>query len=60
VPLVQVKDTRIDPERFQRPHTADAQNDFLLDAGLTVAAVEARRQLAIPWRVFLEAGVEEV
>ena len=60
VPFVEVKDAGIDAERLERAHAADAEDDLLLDAGLAIAAVEARRQLAIPRRVLLEAGVEQV
>jgi hypothetical protein len=44
----------------QRAHAADAEDDLLLDARLAVAAVEPRRQLAVPRRVLLEVGVEQV
>src|SRR2546423_8929055 len=37
-----------DAERLERPDAADAENDLLLDARLAIAAVEARRELAIP------------
>ena len=47
-------------ERAQRAHAADAEDDLLLHAGLAIAAVEARGQLAIPGRVLLEIGVEQV
>ena len=33
------------------PHAADAEDDLLLQPGLAVAAVQARRELAIPRRV---------
>ena len=48
VPFVQVKDRRRHAERLQRPDAADAEDDLLLDARLAVAAVQARRQLAVP------------
>ncbi len=60
VAFVQVVDGRVRAERAQRAHAADAEHDLLLDAGLAVAAVEARRQLAVPRRVLLEVGVEQV
>ena len=47
------------PSARKRADAADAEDDFLLDAGLAIAAVEARRQLAIPRRVFREVGVEQ-
>ena len=47
------------PSARKRAHAADAEDDFLLDARLAIAAVEARRQLAIPRRVLGEIGVEQ-
>ena len=44
---------------FSDAHAADAEDDLLLDAGFAIAAVEPRRELAIPGRVLLEIGVEE-
>ena len=60
VPFVQVKDRRIGAERLERADAADAEDDFLLDAGLAIAAVEPRREFAIPRRVLGEIGVQEV
>ena len=40
MPLVQVVDVRLDPERSERPHAADAEQQLLADAVLAVAAVE--------------------
>ena len=60
VPFVQVPDRRRRAERLERADAADAEDDFLLDARLAVAAVEPRRQLAVPRRVLLEIGVEQV
>ena len=59
VAFVQVPHRRLDAQRAQRPHAADAEDDFLLDARLAIAAVEARRQLAVPGRVLVEVGVEQ-
>ena len=59
VAFVQVPHRRRDAERAQRAHAADAENDLLLDARLAIAAVEPRRQLAIPRRVLREIGVEQ-
>ena len=58
--LVQVKDRRFDAERAQGANAADAEDDFLLDARLAIAAVQPRRQLAVPGRVLLEVRVEQV
>ena len=60
VAFVQVEDAGFDAERLQRADAADAEDDLLLDARLAIAAVEPRRQLAIPRRVLLEVGVEQV
>ena len=40
VPLVQVEDVRLDPERRQRADAADAEQQLLADPMLAVAAVE--------------------
>ena len=58
--LVQVPDGRRWPERAQRADAADAEDDLLLDARLAVAAVQARRERAIPRGVLFEIGVEQV
>ncbi len=60
MPLVEVPDLRHGAERLEGAHAADAEDDLLLDARLTVAAVEARGQLAVPRRVLFEVGVEQV
>ena len=59
VPFVQVPHRGRDAQRAQRAHAADAEDHLLLDAHLAVAAVEARRELAIPRRVLREIGVEQ-
>ena len=60
VAFVQMPDGRRDAERPERADAADAEDDFLLQARLPVAAVETRREVAILRRVLLEAGVEQV
>ncbi len=60
VPLVEVPRRRVRAHRFQRTYAADAEDDLLLDARFAVAAVEPRRQLAIPRRVLFEIGVEQI
>ena len=40
VPLVQVEDVRVDPERRERADAADAEQQLLADAVLAIAAVE--------------------
>ena len=48
------------PMALSARYAADAENDFLLDSRLAIAAVEARqRALAIPGRVLFEIRVEE-
>ena len=59
-PSLRWKTPGFDAERLERAHAADAEDDFLLDARLAIAAVEARRQLAVPRRVLLEVGVEQI
>ena len=59
-PSLRWKTAGIDAERLQRAHAADAEDDFLLDAGLAVAAVQPRRQLAVPGRVLFERRVEQI
>src|SRR5262249_20174011 len=60
VPLVEMVDRRRYAHRLQNANAADAENDLLLHARLAIAAVEARRELAIPWRVLFEIGVEKI
>ena len=60
VAFVEVKDRRARAERLQRANAADAEDDFLLDSRFAIAAVEPRRQLAVPRRVLFEIGVEQV
>ena len=59
VPFVEVIDRRLGAQRLEHAHAADAEDDLLLHARLAIAAVEARRQLAIPRRVLLEVRVEQ-
>ncbi len=60
VAFVQVKHAGADAECLQRAHAADAEDDFLLDARFAIAAVQPRRQLAIPRRVLFEIRVEQI
>jgi hypothetical protein len=59
VALIQVPHRRLDAHRAQHEHASQAQHHFLLNPGFLVAAVQARRQLAIPRRVGLHVGVEQ-
>ena len=58
-PFVEMPHRRLDAERAQHAHAADAEDDLLLDPRLAVAAVERGRELAIPRRVLIEVGVEQ-
>src|SRR5688572_29528407 len=60
VPFVQMKDQGIRPERLQRPDAPDAEDDLLLNARFTIAAVEPRREFAVPGYVFFEVGIEQI
>ncbi len=60
VAFVHVEDRRLDPHRAQQPHPADAQEDFLHDAGGTVAAVHVQRQVSEGLLVVRQIGVEQV
>ncbi len=60
VPLVDVPDGRLVPERDERAHAADAEHDFLLEARLAVAAVEPVRDAAVGVAVVRDVGVEHV
>ena len=60
VPFVQVIDARRDAQGLQRPDAADAQHQFLADAGAVVAAVEPAGQLAVFGAVALDVAVEQV
>ena len=42
VALVHVKDFRVDSERAERFHAADAEHDLLADAHFEIAAVKLR------------------
>src|SRR5439155_3016360 len=48
VALVEMKDGGIRSERLERPHATDAEDDLLLNARLAIAAVQPRREFAIP------------
>ena len=60
VPLVHVPDGRLDAQRAQRAHAADAQHELLRDAHLHVAAVQPGRQLPIGRRVLLDIRVHQI
>ena len=60
MPFVHVPDRRLQTQRPQHPHPADAQHHLLRDAHLLVAAVQPGRQLPIGGRVLLDVGVHQV
>ena len=60
VPFVQVIDRGLVAHGLQHAHAANAKNDLLLHARLAIATVQARREVAVPWRVLLEVGIEQV
>ncbi len=59
VAFVEMPGGWLDAHRLERSHAADAEDDLLLDSRLAIAAVEARRELAIPGRVLFEIRIEE-
>ena len=59
-PSLRCQTAGADPSAFSARTPPIAEDDFLLHARLAIAAVEARRQLAIPRRVLFEIGVEQV
>src|SRR4029077_16188718 len=60
VTLVQVPHRRLDAERTQRAHAADAENHLLANARRVVPAVEAVRDVAVRGRILRAVGVEQV
>ena len=58
--LVDVPDGGRDTQRAQCAHAADAEHDFLLDAGGAVATVEPAADLAVRRRIGLDIAVEQV
>ena len=59
VPFVQVIDSGLVAHGLQHPHAANAKNDLLLHACLAIATA-ARREVAVPWRVLFEVGIEQI
>ena len=60
VALVGVEHLRVEPERLQRAHAADAEQDLLADAVLGVAAVQAVGHRATFRGVAVDVGVQQV
>ena len=61
VALVHMVDGRLDAHSLQRAITADAQQDFLADAEVLIAAVQLVRDVAIlRARVLRDVGIEQI
>src|SRR2546425_9802540 len=58
--FVQMPDLRIDAERAEHAHAADAEHPFLPESPLRRAGVETRGELAIGGVVAIEIGVEQI
>ena len=59
MPLVQVPHRRLDAHGTQCAHAAKTEDNLLLEPHILVAAVEPRRELPVPRRVFFEVGVQQ-
>src|SRR5665213_560468 len=59
VAFVHVERGRLDAQRAQQPHAADAQQNLLHDARGAVAAINARRQVAVKLLVLRQVRVEQ-
>ncbi len=60
VAFVHVEDGGLEVHGFKRAHAADAENDFLADARVVIAAVKLARDPAIfRARIFGRVGIEE-
>ena len=59
-PSLRCQAAGVDAHRLQRADAADAEDDLLLHARFAIAAVEPRRQLAVPRGVLLQIGVEQI
>ena len=60
MPLVHVEHRRLEAERAQRAHAADAEHELLPQPVRAVAAVEPVGDRARPVRVAVDVGVEQV
>ena len=60
MPFIGMPHGRLEAQRPQHAHAADAQDDLLKDTHLLVAAVQARGQFAIPGRVRFHISVHQV
>ena len=57
--LVEVPDGRLDAERPERPHAADAEDELLVEAHLAAADVEDVGDRPVGLGVLREVGVEQ-
>ena len=60
MPLVHVPSGRLESDRMQRAHTADAEHDLLLDASALVSAVKPVGDVAVLCVVVVQIGVEQI
>ena len=51
MPFVEMPGGRHQAQGFQEPDPPDAEDDLLLNAGFTIAAIETSRELPVPGRV---------
>ena len=58
--LIHVEHVRLDPERGESFHAADAEYDFLAHAHLEVAAVKLCSDASVLRVVFRNVGVEKI
>ena len=58
--FVHVKNFRVDAERAERFHAADAEHHFLAHPHFEIAAVELRRDQTILGAVFRRIGIEQI
>ena len=60
MPLIDVPDCRLKPQRLQGAHTPYAKNDFLFHAHHLVAAIQSVGDVAVTWAVARQIGVQQV
>src|ERR1700723_4047668 len=60
MPFVDVYSSRLNSQRFQDTHSADAQHDFLAQALLRIVGVEAMSDGAIPGLIGFHFSVEQI
>src|SRR5580698_94147 len=60
MPFVDVYSSRLNSQRFQDTHSADAQHDFLAQALLRIVGVEAMSDGAIPGLIGFYFGIQQI